>query len=293
MCADDQVRHVNLRVGQEQTIEEGDSDQSGDGPTNTHESSSHGVISTTTSPIQSTLLWDFSAERYSLCSLGVSPPLYFLGEQYGTLFIRHLRAGKQVAQIRVSECQNSIVNAITFMRSPLEEESMPDGTRFEPTGQGTQRFIVACNDATARMYDMTTFARVSEFKQSVPINYACGSPDGRQVVLACDSFDAYLCDAATAQPIASLAGHQGDIFSASFHSTRPLVATAGQDNTTRVFDLRRSGKALYVLPGKMSPIRSVQFDRSGEMLVMTEGETMGEQAHWTPTIQGVERAGTA
>ena len=68
------------------------------------------------------------------------------------------------------------------------------------------------------------------------------------------------------QTAATLRGHRDFAFAAAFSPCGALVATGGQDRSARVWDMRRTDRALYVLPAARGAVRALVFSRGGRWL---------------------------
>ena len=265
LCIDGEVRSVDLRLGTEEYAFDEEIEK--------QFTSGSAVPRPTASPPKHNVEFAYSSypsSRLALTSLGVRPPLLFMGDLSGLLLVKNTVIGKDIAAVQVTDEKNAIVNAITFVRPTLEQEILADGTLLPCTGTASQQFLVSDNDCFSRTYDLETMRPLREIRKEVPVNYSVASPDGKQVLLCGDAHHSWMHDLSSGEGVATLGGHQDDIFSGSFHPERPLVATASQDHTVRVFDLRRSDKSLYAFGSVMSPMRSVAFGRTGEVLVMAE-----------------------
>ena len=81
------------------------------------------------------------------------------------------------------------------------------------------------------------------------VDSAAFSPDGARVVTASGDKTARVWDAATGEPLATLAGHDDDVVSrAAFSPDGARVVTASQDKTARVWDAA-TGAPLATLEG--------------------------------------------
>ncbi|KAJ2548725.1 hypothetical protein EV175_004720, partial [Coemansia sp. RSA 1933] len=88
-----------------------------------------------------------------------------------------------------------------------------------------------------------------------------------------DSTEALLIDprcGATSDPIARLTGHLGYLLSCSLSPDGNLVATASQDTSIRVYDVRRPQQSLATLCGYMGAMCAVRFSRCGNFLLGME-----------------------
>ena len=292
MCAGYTLQHINLQVGPRCTV--GGVEEEAD---HAREEKEH-VASVSTSPAAAhtpleesrrfipkpTTLVDFGEWTTALTSMLALPdlPLLAVGAMNGAFELRNTRTGvlvKQIAQGGLTQSDNAICNAITYTRSTLHTDLDESGALLPCTGLGPARLVLSNNDRFARVFDLATMETLRDFPEEWAVNYAVCSPlsapyySAKILALAGDSHDALLRDVESGVLVSTLRGHANDLFSFGFHPTLPLVATAGQDNSARVFDLRRADKSLYMIPARIAPIRSVAFDPSGSSssLLMAEG----------------------
>jgi anti-sigma factor RsiW len=112
---------------------------------------------------------------------------------------------------------------------------------FSPDGQWV---VTACEDKTARVWDVATGGPVSPpLKHQGPVLYAAFSPDGRRVVtVSGDSIsgEVRVWEAATGQPVSPSLKHQmlysDSMVHATFSPDGRRVVTASRDKTARVWD---------------------------------------------------------
>ena len=85
-----------------------------------------------------------------------------------------------------------------------------------------------------------------------------------------DDVDAYLHDVTSRSRIASLPGHLDWGFAVAWHPGGHLLATGNQDCTTRLWDVRKPGASVAVLPTKIGAVRSCRFSPDGRSLAVAE-----------------------
>lgn len=68
----------------------------------------------------------------------------------------------------------------------------------------------------------------------------------------------------------SLRGQEGYSFSCDWSPDGTILATANEDHTIRIWDMRRPDLASFMLTSKMCPVRSVRFSPDGLTLAMVE-----------------------
>lgn len=94
-----------------------------------------------------------------------------------------------------------------------------------------------------------------------------------------DSLEASVIDRRSGQTVVALTGHLDHSFSISWSPCGSLLATASQDHTARVYDLRRADKSIAVLPSEMAAVRSIHFQAS-RFLVMAEADDFVHLYDW-------------
>jgi hypothetical protein len=88
----------------------------------------------------------------------------------------------------------------------------------------------------------------------------------RLLCLVGDACDALLLDAGSGKAVSTLRGHRDHLFAAAFSPCGVLVATGGQDRSARVWDVRRTDRALHVLPAARGAVRALVYSRGGRWL---------------------------
>ncbi|MDC3953880.1 CHAT domain-containing protein [Polyangium jinanense] len=147
---------------------------------------------------------------------------------------------------------------------------------FDPEGK---RLVSASWDRTACLWDARRGTHACLEGHTAPVASAAFSADGKTIVTASYDGTARLWDVATRREIAVLEGHMGPVNLAVFHpKTSHIVATAGDDNTTRIWarideepGSHAVGAASYVelaaLDGHEADVTTVAFSPDGERLV--------------------------
>src|SRR5262249_48865992 len=109
---------------------------------------------------------------------------------------------------------------------PLSHGAQVVAASFSPDGR---RVVTAGNDATARVWDVTTGDPVSPpLRLRDVVEHAVFSPDGRRVLTASWDRTARVWDASTGQPITPPLRHAGRVGSAEFSPDgRRVVTGAG------------------------------------------------------------------
>lgn len=111
------------------------------------------------------------------------------------------------------------------------------------------------------------------------------TPDGEQVVLACDNGEVLVHPITSDTPPQPLKGHTGAVRSVALNSDGTLLASAGDDRSVRIWDLarRRQIKVLSL----NGPVSTAMFDASGERILVSSrvpkpdlGTTLGLLSLW-------------
>jgi len=100
--------------------------------------------------------------------------------------------------------------------------------------------------------------------------HCSSNPDGSMLVAVGDFAQAILLDRRSKHQIHSGSTHEDFSFSSSWHPHGTMFATASQDTTTKIWDLRRLDQHLLSFDAHMSAFRSVQFSCCGKFLFMGE-----------------------
>jgi COMPASS component SWD3 len=106
------------------------------------------------------------------------------------------------------------------------------------------------------------------------ISDICWSPDNRYICAASDDTCIYVWvvsenDSSNAKPgecIRVLRGHEGFVFTVSFHPNAMFLASGSFDETIRIWDLR-TGICIRIIPAHSDPVTSIQFNSHGNHLV--------------------------
>jgi WD40 repeat protein len=85
---------------------------------------------------------------------------------------------------------------------------------------------------------------------------------------------------AFADPIRSVAGHDGTIFAMAFRPDGAQIATGGFDRTVRIWDANTGGP-IFTLYGHHAAVTAVAFSPDGKTLV--SGDSDGNLLLWRPT----------
>ncbi len=122
--------------------------------------------------------------------------------------------------------------------------------------------IVGSNDGGTRIMDLTTFKITQTMTMPWPVNCAVMGDQG-MICIVGDDKNAVLKDPKSGDTIATLTGHSDYSFSAAFQPNGHLLATGNQDETARVYDVRKctgqENPCLAVLPATLGSVRSLTW----------------------------------
>ncbi|KAI8901479.1 WD40-repeat-containing domain protein [Globomyces pollinis-pini] len=130
--------------------------------------------------------------------------------------------------------------------------------------------IVSSNDDKLRIVDLERLKTINEFSLSWAPNCSTQSPDGRLICVVGDSNDSLLIAPESGKCVGKLTGHCDYTFACDWLSSGNVIATGGQDMTTRLYDTRRMGSPFFVFQATMGPVRSLTFSPDGQFLLMAE-----------------------
>ncbi|GKQ36812.1 TIR domain-containing protein [Streptomyces sp. A012304] len=132
---------------------------------------------------------------------------------------------------------------------------------FRPDGKV---LATGCDDGKVRLWDRDGRRITAVLDRHTDRVYAVAfAPDGSW--LASASWDGHAVIWEDGEPTHRLTGHVGKVWTAAAHPVRPLLATAGDDRTVRLWD-PRTGAATEVLTGHTGRVLAVAFSPDGSLL---------------------------
>ena len=154
---------------------------------------------------------------------------------------------------------------------------------FSPNGQ---QLVSGSYDNTARVWDLATGKATAKLAgHNWWVWSARFSPDAQRIVTASQDSNVIVWrrDATgTFAPVAYFTDHEGPVYAAAFSPTGSTIATCGYDKTIRLWSPDQVGEldlqsrvvgdgprqsTAKVLVGHTGAVRSVAFDRAGELLL--------------------------
>lgn len=133
--------------------------------------------------------------------------------------------------------------------------------------------IIACNDGTLRSLDLTTNSWSKLYSSQWAINAAQINPIfGQFLALVGDDPQTVLLDTQSNHEIARLSGHDDCSFSVAWRPDGLHLATANQDRTVIVRDIRRLDVPLVRRRTFMSVPRSLRYHRDGLLLTIANAD---------------------
>jgi WD40 repeat protein len=128
----------------------------------------------------------------------------------------------------------------------------------------------SCGHAhVARVWDVTSLPAavesVATFQHHSYVNYACFSPDAKQLASACSDWVTRVWDVSSSECVLQLKGHTENVVSVSFSLKGNLLCTGSWDTTVRLWDAA-SGDCISVLSGHTGYLGSIAFSPCGKRL---------------------------
>jgi WD40 repeat protein len=178
---------------------------------------------------------------------------------------------------------------------------------FSPKGEYV---FTTSFDSTARMWEVPTGRFIRELRGhgAGAVHSATFSRDGKFVVttsrrlsnrqimvqravpltstvkyLATEGLTARIWEVQTGRRVASLWGHEGDVYTAEFSPDNRLVVTASEDGMARVWEAA-TGKRLMEMRGHTGPVYNATFSHDGKFIVTSSKD--GTARIWETTPGG-------
>lgn len=170
----------------------------------------------------------------------------------GELVFRRENEHPAIRHRILSEDANNIVNHM----QPLDDSHV----------------LISANDMAVRIMDLNTFQVAESFALPWPVNASQRSVDHRLVCAVGDGSESILFDTRTQRQTLVLHGHVDFSFSCSWSLDGHYLATANQDHTVRVYDMRMSTATLHVIASKMVAVRNVAFSPDGATLAVADAD---------------------
>ncbi|GAA5798794.1 hypothetical protein HPULCUR_004200 [Helicostylum pulchrum] len=130
--------------------------------------------------------------------------------------------------------------------------------------------IVSNNDATIKCINLETAQIEQKFSLPFAANCSSLSPDSKMLCLVGDSTETLIVDADNGKSVVSINEHHDFSFACCWNPDGRTFATGNQDRTTRVYDIRNTSKAMYVLGSNVGAIRSLHYSHDGQYLAAAE-----------------------
>jgi hypothetical protein len=134
-------------------------------------------------------------------------------------------------------------------------------------------FTISCNDGYLRIFDAQATQIITEVKSHWPVNATNAHPAYPSLIAVVgDGPDVLLCDSREPKFIAKLSGHDDCSFSLAWRPDGLHLATASQDRTVIVRDIRMFRKQLARRRTFMSVPRSLKYHPDGDLLVVATAD---------------------
>ncbi|KAL0490903.1 WD repeat-containing protein [Acrasis kona] len=129
--------------------------------------------------------------------------------------------------------------------------------------------LISSNDHFVRIFDTGTFTMTQSFSFGYCINNAVKKD--KMMTLVGDTDVISICEVESGKELYSLKGHLDFSFASAWHPCNShIVATGSQDNTIRIWDLRKADKSLKAIVGCLGAIRSLRYSEDGKFLAASE-----------------------
>jgi hypothetical protein len=200
----------------------------------------------------------FGAGFSRISSFTIGAEIGMIGGLFGELVICRLADGPNpppIPHLEVisSDPNNAVINHISE--------------------KDVDQFVISCNDGYLRVFDARSIQLISELKAPWPVNAALCHPEEQSLVaIVGDGPDLLLCDLRESRYTARLAGHDDCSFSTAWRPDGLHIATANQDRTVIVRDVRMLRGYLTRQRTFMSVPRSLKYHPDGDLLVVATAD---------------------
>jgi WD40 repeat protein len=151
--------------------------------------------------------------------------------------------------------ENSFYRIVEIHREQIKSAVFSsDGTRI----------LTACNDRTARLWDINGKAIKNIYGHSGAINCVAFSPTGKRILTGSSDSTACLWDS-KGSLIHRFEGHFGEINSVAFSPDEKKILTGSSDKTVCLWDMK--GNILKELKGHYYDVTSVAFSPAGDKIL--------------------------
>lgn len=135
-------------------------------------------------------------------------------------------------------------------------------------GLGSNTVITASDDGTVRTWDAGPNAERFALQAFHAFNGIVYSPDGKLLIAPSADATIHIADAVSGREIATLSGHESDVFQAVSAADGSRIASGGNDSTARVWSWP-DRRELWTLrhPPAVIAVNSVAFSRGGDLLL--------------------------
>jgi WD40 repeat protein/tRNA A-37 threonylcarbamoyl transferase component Bud32 len=140
---------------------------------------------------------------------------------------------------------------------------------FDPDSKELAFSIKAFNHPEVRIVDLQTGAERARLAHPTNVVSLAWAGDGRLLAAGCDDGNIHVWDMPSQRLQAVLQGHKGWVTDLAFHPACAILASSGNDHTTRLWD-PVSGRHLVTAQG-----RSIDFSPDGTRLAFREGSRIG------------------
>lgn len=179
--------------------------------------------------------------------------MLFTGSFQGVIIVRNIDTSV-TTELTVSAANDSICNCLTAWSTPASGPLL----------------VSSNNDKKVKILDLKTEQVRQEFEFKWAVNHSSGQPNGNLIAVVGDGKEGYIYDTRTKDAVATLEGHHDFSFSTAWDPAGVHLATANQDQTCRVWDIRKTKVSEHVLAGRMASLRSVQYSHDGKYLGVAE-----------------------